>query len=738
MDFDEEVEVELPHYARKFRMPSDPILLASYELFKPSRQTQALNSERHREIFAEAFIEGELDTLENLCVKALAKQGIQGFSPVLLEKPTLMRVFFDTLDVELPLRECYLIEDQRYWRRVVLDKTLDKTLHLKRWNEFDWKTEGVSRKFVELVETCPVNVVPEQKLAALAQKVWEHVSSIHVRRLQPLADTVFQKYFESDPDQDITSSSSEEEEISSDEPDTDMGEEEGEEEEESRKSEVAIQFWHTADSEPEINDRRNARHQRNAVRQQARSVLERKRAEHMERKERLREKREARKVVEVKKKKKKKKEKPIGDVFSIPVAPEPSDDEDTKPDQRNKLLLLHRIKRYDYPAEHCKHIDLSIIRHLRNLVSLTLEFLGPDNVKDFHSRYLKFSDSDIVRLGKGLRELPYLKTFKLRNGRMDPTKLRILARTLKAMDSLEEVDFGYNQMPDECCDALVYLLQRPRMYRILQLEYNRLGSKTAVMLGKAFIEAQEGVLEYLGLAYNPFNESAIESLVTGLVGTPHVLALNISGLENTKGALGRGIGRLLRNHEPLISLEIAANNIGVSQGDSILKCLEKNQKILYMDCRECDLSQVQEFEVDMIVRRNNYIHENMHHGEKLCDVIKERRHPIVQRIEDDYERLRECQKVRPKFSSSSVESIPEVVEEKDEEERDIWAILGLKNQTAKVEEPESPKDSSSESQVIKEPFVYEPNNFDLEEFRKSVFMPGPGNRFFYLQHNKLP
>ncbi|KAH8361690.1 hypothetical protein KR200_002803 [Drosophila serrata] len=738
MDFEDDVQVELPHYARKCRVPSDPILLASYELYKPSLQTQGLYSERNREIFSEAFIEGELDTLENLCVKSLAKQGIRGISPALVEKPELMRVFFDALDVELPLRECYLIDDLRYWRRVVLTKTLDKTLHLKRWNEFDWKSEGVSRKLVELVENCPVSVIPEKNLAAVAQTVWEQVSSIHIRRLQALPDSSFQKHFESEPDQDITSSTSEEEEISSDEPDTDMGEDEGEEED-YYKSDIGIQFWHKSDGDVENNEQRIARHQRNAIRQQARNVLQKKRAEHLERKEKLRAKREARKVKEVKKKQIKKKEKPVQDVFTIPVDREPSDDEDTKPDMRNKQLLLHRIMRYDYPEQHCHHIDLSFVRHLGNLVSFTLEFLGPDNVKDFHCRYLKFSDSDIVRLGKGLAELVHLKTFRLRNAHMDPRKLRILARTLKSMETLEEVDFGYNQMPDECSDALAYLLQRPRMYRILQLEYNRLGPKTAQMLGKALNDEHVGVLEYLGLAHNPINEQAIESFVSELIGTRHVLALNISGLENTRGVLGRGIAKLLRRHRPLISLEMAANHIGAIQGDFILKSLERNQRVLYVDCRECDLSDLQEFEVEMIVRRNNYIHENMHHGEALCNVIKERRHPIVQRIEDEYERRMECIKVRPKLSSSSEESgISEEVVKEEDEERDIWAILGLRAPSLKVEQPETREASTVSPDITQQPFVYEPNNFDLEDFRQSVYLPGPGNRFFYLQQSRMP
>jgi len=170
--------------------------------------------------------------------------------------------------------------------------------------------------------------------------------------------------------------------------------------------------------------------------------------------------------------------------------------------------------------------------------------------------------------------------------------------------------------------------------------------------------------------------------------------------------------------------------------------IQSHLKVLYADLRECDLNEEQEFEVDIIVRRNNYILENLHHGENLCAVVKERRHPIVQRIEEDIARRKECLEVRPKFSSSSEESIPEVVEEKKEveEERDIWALLARWNQPAQPEAPvaEAPKESPSPSMAKPPPFVYEANKFDMQQFRESVFLPGPGNRFFYLQKNKTP
>ncbi|XP_033167208.1 uncharacterized protein LOC117145603 [Drosophila mauritiana] len=743
MDFEDDEEVVQPHYAQKFRAPTDPLLLATYELFRPSHQTLNLHSERNREIFAEAFIEGNLDTLVNLSVKSLAKLGIRGISPTLQASPQLMRIFYDALDVELPLRDCYLIEDQRFWRRVVLSKTMDKTLHLKRWNEFDWKSEGVSRKFVEQVESCPVNVKPQRRLAQLAEIIWQYVNSMHIRKLQALPDYAFIKHLESEPEEDISSESSDEEEISSDEPDTEMDEGEEEHQSSSSSGEAAITFWR-AETENEDTIRRNARHLRNANRQQARDAIARKRKDRMERKKKRQEKLYALKNPDQsgKKKKKKKKEPPIRDVFSINVPPEDDDDEDTKPDNRNKQLLLERVKRYDYPEDHCHHIDLGFVRYFENMMSLTLEFLGPPDVKDYHSRFMKFSDGDMVRLSRGLKYLPNLKTFRLRNSRLSMKKFRILARALQNLDTLEEVDFGYDQMTDECSEGLSYLLKRPLMYRSIQLEHNKLGPNCAIVLGEALSQSQLGVLEYLGLAHNPLNELALHSLITCIIGTPHVWALNISGVNTTLGSFSRDIGTLLRSHTPLISLEMAAINIGISQGNQILRSLEKNTRVLYADFRECELSFDQEFEVDMIVRRNNYIHENLHHGENLCMVVKERRHPIIQRIEDDFARRKECMEVRPKFSSSSKETIPEVFVEKKEveEEGDFWAMLARWNQPTapEVRESHTSKESHSSQAGKPEPFVFEPNNFDLDQFRKSVFLPGPGNRFFYLQKNKTP
>ncbi|EDW24262.1 GL23487 [Drosophila persimilis] len=799
MDLNDDDNVVQPHDARIIRLPNDPSMVAVHELYKTSVNTLRLQSEQNREVFPEAFIEGSLDTLANLCVKALAKRGIRNAPQIVAERPELMRVLYDALDVELPLSDCYFIDDQRYWQRVVFAKCPDKKLRRKSWHEYDWRAKGLSLKYVELVESCPAAFWPETQMAELAALIQEYVTAIHIKRLQALPDTVFAKYDLSEGEIDVSSESSEEEPISSDEPDTDedMGEDEGEEEEEVLEKPVRKPVVRASETEPkkdssavlekpvlqqtprtsetehktdssvaidskrktaflgnikpassaspstsqesfdETAERRKARHFRNAARQQLRDLAAEKYAKHLERRlkrEKMLE--EFRRTVEQTKKKKKKKA--IKGVFDIPVEPEPSDHEDQKTDMRNRGLLLRHHKRFNYPTELCHHIDLGFVRFFENLTSFTLEFLGtPDtNHEHFKSYQLKFSYDDMTHLAKGLLHLKQLQIFRLRNSLMDSKHLGILARALRFMDSLEEIDFGYDQMQDDCSNALQIMMDRTTMFKTLQLEYNRLGVDSMDVIGMALAhhKVEDDFLEYLGLAHNPLCDNALGKLFHWIHGTGHVHSLNINGIDGrtSMASIGRVIGILLRSHNPLRRLEMAAIPLGPAVGLALIRALEQNRKILYFDCRECDLDSDQEFQVDIIVRRNNYWVKNPPIDE-ICDLIKNRKHPLIENVQSDYRKYKECLISRPSLPRSRISSIKEVVEEKEEEEYDIWAILGITTrQTTRIE-----IESSETSEVLEEPFVYEPNKFNLDQFRELVDLPGPSNRFFYFKKNRM-
>ncbi|EDW63330.1 uncharacterized protein [Drosophila virilis] len=779
MDDEDDADFLPPANTNTFAIPNEPDLLMEYDLYRPSMGTRRLHSERNREVYAEAFIENErLGTLADLCVRALAKMGTRYISPLVKHDPLKLRVHYDALDVNLPLKDCYFVDDVRFWRRVVLAKSSDKTLSLKKLDEYDWKGKGVSLKYVELVEACPAAYWPEKQMAELGSLVRQYVRTMHIQHLQSLTDESFTHYVESEEELDVTSEESVVSEISSDEKDTMDEEEECEEEEEevtivqplkkkhgesgvrinepkARMFEVEVHSISIASSgdladhqeskksiatdQEAQQKRRQARNARNAARQQLRELHAEKKEEH-ERRRRNRALLRIQPEPEPKRKKKKKAKKmPIEGVFDLAVEPEPEDNEDKVADGRNKEKLLRRIKRYDYPAKHCHHIDLSFVRYFDQLVSLTIEFLGPQMELNYHKRHMNFSYDDMLHLASGLHTLRQLKVFRLRNSRMDNIKLLILARVLKQLDALEIVDFGFDQLNDNCDVALEMLLERTKMYKALELEYNKLERTAVEAIGNAlrchsFNDPDGSPLEYLGLAHNPISDSGLTMLVRDLVGTNHVEELNINGIECPPYRVSANIGFLLRYHNPLRRLDMAAVMLNPSVGHELLRGLETNHKIIHFDCRACDLSLDQEFEADVIVRRNNYELQHTYLGdetqteESLLQHLAGLRHPILTKIQNDLERRDECIRNRPSESSTDL-SVNEEQDEEQEEEFDIWKMLGVKKSVIK---PEIERQSSISSHQSNSGFVYNPNAFTLQEFREHLYLPGPGNRYYYF------
>lgn len=205
-----------PSNLNTLSVPNEPELRAAYATYRSSPATQRLQSERKRTLYADAFND-TVDTLAQLCVRAIAKYGARRIPSAVLDDPSKLRIFYDSLDIELPLEDCYAVEDQHYWRRVVLAKTRNNSLRLKKINEHDWRSEGISLKYVELVEACPVRNWPAEKMAHLGQLVREQMHSLHIRHLQSLTDLAFKHHIESVSELDITSDEPESYEISSDE-----------------------------------------------------------------------------------------------------------------------------------------------------------------------------------------------------------------------------------------------------------------------------------------------------------------------------------------------------------------------------------------------------------------------------------------------------------------------------------------------------------------------------------------
>ncbi|KAH8263344.1 hypothetical protein KR044_007606 [Drosophila immigrans] len=736
---DDEINTEClaPPSTNTFGIPNEPDLLVEYELYKASMGTKLLTSECHREVFSEAFIEHErLGTLADLCVRALAKLGTRHIAPPVRQDPLKLRIHYDSLDVNLPLKDCYFVDDLRFWRRVVLAKSSDKSLPFKRIDEYDWRGMGISLKYVELVEACPAEYWPEKQMAELGALVRQYVRTLHIQHMQSLTDSSFSHYVESDPDLDVTSDESDMMQVSSDE----------------RDSAVRISIRQTVfkvdraesvttlrDSEKSVARRREARAARNAARQQLRDLQQEKRKEHERRKQTRALMRKLPEPVAPPKKKRKRK---LKGVFDMVVPPEPDDGDDDIPDKRNKHKLLDRLHRYDYPPKHCHHIDLSFVRYFDMLESLTIEFLGPKMERAYHKRHLNFSYNDMTHLAAGLDTLQQLKTFRLRNSRMDHMKLLIVARALRQLDALEVVDFGYDQLEDNSSVALGMLLDRRVMLKRLELEYNKLGRKSMDSIGYALKchaekEPNGTPLQYLGLAHNPLGDTFLNYLIYNVVGTNHVQELNINGAEGTQPAIVRDVCNLLRRHAPLRRLTMAGIALDYWKTDDIICSLFTNNNVVQFDCRGCDFHEDEEFEADVIARRNEYLEDHkgleaaLESEQGFQDYITNRRHPIVRKLDLAAAHREQCVRSRPLRSSSVSSFKEEQQEEHQEQEYDIWKVLGINtNTTTTVQEVrQEPSPSTSSEQQ----FCYNPSLFDLDQVREHMKPPGPADRYYYFQ-----
>ncbi|XP_062132179.1 uncharacterized protein LOC133842896 [Drosophila sulfurigaster albostrigata] len=778
MDDDDEAFLPPPNL-NSISIPNEPELLVEYDLYKTSTATYRLHSERNREVFAEALIDNKrLGTLSDLSIRALAKLGTRHIAPIVRQDPMKLRIHYDSLDVNLPLKDCYFVDDLRFWRRVVLAKSPDKSLVFKKIDDYDWRGMGISLKYVELVEACPAEYWPEKQMADLAALVHQHVRTLHIKHLQSLPEHFFRHYVLSEPELDVSSVESADPEVSSDEIDTPVEEEAVEEEQEPEiviplgKGKLkAVESHHFTEQivvkeyegsvtrsdgnlsvqrSSDVGDekRRAARHARNAARQQLRD-MNREKKEELERRHKKRSMLRAKPPPEPKPKKKKKKatevKKFITSAFDIEVEPEPDDGEDKIVDNRNIAKVISRIKRYDYPSKHCHHIDLSFVRYFDQLNSLTIEFLGPQMERGYHKRHLNFSYRDIVHLAKGVRTLQQLKIFRLRNSRMDHMKLLIIAEALKKLDSLEIVDFGYDQLEDDCDVALEMLLDRKTMLKELELGYNKLEENALKAIGyalKCYTDnhgSDAPPMEYLGLAHNPLGHSSIGPLVHDILGTDHVARLNINGIFTDPFALAYNLNLLLRRHKPLLHLDMASIKLSSTQGKIILPALEFNRNILHFDCRGCDFSVDEEFEADVIVRRNNYIAKYPYLDDATDTQFDVRKylgglkHPIVAKIEQANARRAECIRNRPQKSTPSEQSIVEeqLAEVQQEQELDIWQTFDMQQQ--EITKDFRTDNSLSSAGSSQSTFVYKPNSFNLDEFRAHLRMPGPGNRHYYFQ-----
>ncbi|CAD7015377.1 unnamed protein product [Ceratitis capitata] len=484
-EFKEEVKVDYfnPIRMNTLGIPQEHDILTAYDVYRPALETRALKSEQERTLYAEHFIENtKLGPLRDLCIRALTLAYTPKQLPLLAEDPLKIRLYYDSLSIDLPLEQCYDITDEIYWRRYVLAKNKDVTLAFKK--DYNWRSLGLSMKFVELVEHKRLHLDDSEESESDSTDVESMTatprSTDNIIDLGSKRSRRMRKKSQRGTIKHVT----------------------------------RLTAMNVVEKVPEIFETEEQLELERIHEEITKERKERTPASNGEKEEKFR---------------------PKG-VFDMIVEPAEDDGEELIVDRRNLKQQLTVRKKLHYPTRLCHHVSLRFLRFFENLVNFTIEFRGPDMQRDFHERHLKFSHADVEGLAYGVSFLQKLKIFRLRSSQMDARKLYTLAKALKSLVCIETIDFGYDHLDDDCGLGLLELFRQTNSIKSLELEHNLIGAHALHFLAIG-ISQFGGQLEYLGLGGNPLGDWGLHELSTKVVDTQHITNLSLSTSQITETAI---------------------------------------------------------------------------------------------------------------------------------------------------------------------------------------------------------
>ncbi|XP_039955599.1 uncharacterized protein LOC120771593 [Bactrocera tryoni] len=689
--------------------PEDKGAMNAYEVYKSSPETRLMKSEADKRIYADALIHPPgFAPLWYLCGKVLS----QMYEPnelidLVKNDPIIMRSYYETLSLDLPLEKCYYIDDESYWKRYVLTRHNDPGLQVKK---IDWKNKGITMKFEKYLQQLSVGGFDEVEMESLSDKIKFYVTDLHIERLRSIDERTLLKHVRRD---DICSSSGSSTTI----PSSDVGAEEQLEAEEedtasrsggSRNSSMRssqsgsnkhvtlipivsqpmhtirglssitsvystwnynsrsiTSLWYDGD-DTEFEDKlirkekrtaQRLRRQKRAECKEGKRIAEErtkveaeaaaKAAEEKEAKERLAKRRAARQ--------KKKGDDEMISVFDMKVEP-PEEEEDIialNALNKDKIRQLQVAMRDPAIADFCHHVDLRLLKYFPYLNTLRIEFNGPPPPAKYEDWHYHISTRDIERLAEGLRSLGGLQVFRLRNSRLNAHKLFLLTRSLKTIHSLKIVDFSYDNLKDDCGEGLHELFQRTTSIVSLDLTGNELGAEAICDLARA-LGGYDGCCQYLSLAHSTLNTDALNLFCLHIANTDQVRELCLRGAIISQEGIKNCIAQqLIPYHRVLRAIDMSGVIIDTDVACEILKSFRNNYKIRRFDVRGCDLPAELEVDFEILVNRNKFLFIYPAIGDtriSITDIdqsLKKTRNKILLRAIEAVEARDECLKLRP-------------------------------------------------------------------------------------------
>lgn len=173
---------------------------------------------------------------------------------------------------------------------------------------------------------------------------------------------------------------------------------------------------------------------------------------------------------------------------------------------------------------------------------------------------------------------------------------------------LVHIDFSNCTLSGDSAISLGFFIAKSSTLKHIELQGNLLDEQGARCIAYG-LQKTVSTEMYLGLARNPIGNNGIKELGAGLVKGKNVTELNISGVDVQAEGSYR-VAHIIKLGLSIKKLDISCIKFSENGGKALVDAMQENRTIIELECRGCDLTEKQEFELRLLVQRNRFYIEN--------------------------------------------------------------------------------------------------------------------------------
>ena len=183
--------------------------------------------------------------------------------------------------------------------------------------------------------------------------------------------------------------------------------------------------------------------------------------------------------------------------------------------------------------------------------------------------------------------LPNLYTFYYEGNYLPTEEMQNLVKNMLNNKSLTYLYLQNNQIGDDSLEILSFLLSKNFNIHTLDLSYNKFTSKGIKNLCNGLLTKDSRIIE-LALSNNNLDETSLAYLSEAIINNEHLLCINLSYNNFSKGDCGNIICDIISSDNKLRNINLTACHLGLKTKD-IFIALENNKSIVYMDLSVNDI-----------------------------------------------------------------------------------------------------------------------------------------------------